>query len=300
MRFILIGLLAGLCPVGAAPVPKGVVDETTGLITFRNCRLIATEWSDGDSFRVLFRDNSFHTLRLYGVDCFETSERHPTDQRRLRSQRAYFGIAGSGGNERSSIKSALMLGSAAKDRVAELLADPFTVHTAWADGRGHPHHKRYYAFITEATGRDLGRVLVREGLARAFGVARARGVGVNREEYRKRLGDEELAAASRRVGAWKLTDWESLPEERRVERVREEEERLRALPLERASLNPNTASKLELMRLPGVGEVIAMRIIEAREEEAYLAPLDLQRVVGIGKHTIEKMAPYLSFEGKTP
>jgi len=300
VRVILMGLLVGMFPMGAEPLPQGVGDEITGLITFKNCQLIKTEWSDGDSFGVLFPDGSSHTVRLYGVDCFETSDRNPTDQRRLRSQRAYFGIAGSGGDERSSIKSAIMLGGAAKERVEELLSQPFLVHTAWADGRGHPRHKRYYAFITGAMGGDLGRLLVREGLARAFGVARARGVGVNREEYRKRLGDEELAAASRRVGAWKLTDWESLPEERRVERVREEEERLRALPLEGASLNPNTASKLELMRLPGVGEVIAMRIIEAREEEAYRAPLDLQRVVGIGKHTIEKMSPYLSFEGKTP
>ena len=85
-----------------------------------------------------------------------------------------------------------------------------------------------------------------------------------------------------------------------MERVREEEERLRALPLERASVNPNTASKLELMRLPGVGEVLAMRIIEARERGAYQTPADLLRVGGIGKHTAEKISPYLSFEGNKP
>ena len=297
---MLMGLLVGICPLAAESLPRGVVDEITGLTTFKNCRLITTEWSDGDSFGVRFPDGSAHTIRLYGVDCFETSNRHPTDQRRLRSQRAYFGIAGAGGDEKSSIKLAIMLGTVAKGRVGELLSQPFQVHTAWADGRGHPQHKRYYGFITGAAGRDLGQLLVREGLARAFGVARARRAGVNREEYRDRLRDEELAAASRRVGAWKFTDWETLPEERRVERVREEEERVRALPLERASVNPNTASKLELMRLPGVGEVLAMRIIEARERWAYQTPADLLRVAGIGKHTAEKISPYLSFEENKP
>lgn len=298
MHVILMGLLVGLCSLRAAPLPQGVVDEGTGLGTFTNCRLVPAQWNDGDSFGVLFPDGSTHTLRLYGVDCFETSERHPTDRRRLRSQRAYFGIAGSGGDERSSIKAAIMLGGAAKKRVGELLSEPFTVHTAWADGQGHPRHKRYYAFITEAAGGDLGRLLVREGLARAFGVARARRVGVNQEEYRDRLGDEELSAASRRVGAWKLTNWESLPEERRVERVREEEERLLSSSPEKASLNPNTASKLELMRLPGIGEVLAIRIIEGREEEAYRMPSDLRRITGIGKLTVARMVPYLFFGDK--
>ena len=294
---MLMGLLVVIYPVAAEPLPRGVIDEVTGLTTFKNCQLITTDWSDGDSFLVRFPDGSSHTIRLYGVDCFETSHQHPTDQRRLRSQRAYFGIARSGGDENSSIRAALMLGGVAKSRVLRLLSEPFQVHTAWADGRGHPRHKRYYGFITVATGEDLGQLLVREGLARAFGLARARRVCVNREEYRDRLGDEELAAASRRVGVWKLTDWKTLPEERRVERTREEEERLRALPLERASVNPNTASKFDLMRLPGVGEVLAMRIIEAREEWTYEAPMDLLRVVGIGKHTAEKISPYLVFGG---
>ena len=132
---MLMGLLAGICPVAADPLPTGVIDEVTGLTTFRNCRLITTEWSDGDSFVVGFPDGSSHTIRLYGVDCFETSNQHPTDQRRLRSQRAYFGIARTGGDENSSIRAALMLGGVAKSRVGRLLSQPFQVHTAWADGR---------------------------------------------------------------------------------------------------------------------------------------------------------------------
>ena len=52
------------------------------------------------------------------------------------------------------------------------------------------------------------------------------------------------------------------------------------------------------MRLPGIGEVLAIRIIEGREEEAYRMPSDLRRVTGIGKQTVARMAPYLFFGDK--
>ena len=290
-------LLVGGWQLAAEGLPRGLKNAETGLMTFSGCRLGEAEWADGDSFPVRFPDGTIHTLRLYGVDCFETTDRHQTDQRRLRSQRAYFGIARTGGNEQTSIRAAMALGVAARDRVEELLDQPFTVHTAWADGRGHPLHKRYYAFITGAKGRDLGGLLVREGLARAFGVARSRKPGVSRDEYKERLKDEELAAASRRVGAWKLTNWELLPEERRVERAQEQEEQAEERILEKYSIDPNTASRDELMRLPGIGEVMAVRIIEAREAGKFRTAADLRRVAGIGERTAARIALYLSFGG---
>ena len=70
---MLMGLLVVIYPVAAEPLPRGVIDEVTGLTTFKNCQLITTDWSDGDSFLVRFPDGSSHTIRLYGVDCFETS-----------------------------------------------------------------------------------------------------------------------------------------------------------------------------------------------------------------------------------
>jgi competence protein ComEA len=86
-----------------------------------------------------------------------------------------------------------------------------------------------------------------------------------------------------------------LPEQRRVERAQEEEENLRAAPLEKSSINPNTAARDELMRLPGVGEVTATRIMEERENKKFLTVEDLLRVPGIGRKTAEKFAPYLVF-----
>lgn len=301
MRAILFWLVAAIGVAEAQRVLTPVDKSGTGLKTYAGCQLVESEWSDGDSFPVLFPDSTTQMLRLYGVDCFETVNRHETDQRRLRSQRAYFGMGRAGGDEQASIALAKGLGLAARKRVRELLAEPFTVHTVWADGRGSPRFKRYYAFITEAQGRDLGGVLVREGLARAYGVARARAAGVSREEYKERLADEELSAASRRVGAWNHTNWQLLPEERRVARKMELEEKVKreSKPPEPRSIDPNQASRDELMRLPGIGEVMAMRILELREGESFRNPGDLRRVPGIGAKTVEKMTPYLVFPGKS-
>ena len=50
------------------------------------------------------------------------------------------------------------------------------------------------------------------------------------------------------------------------------------------------------MRLPGIGEVLANRIIEGRENGLYKKPDDLARVHGIGLGTIEKLRKYLNFQ----
>lgn len=61
------------------------------------------------------------------------------------------------------------------------------------------------------------------------------------------------------------------------------------------TVNINEASIEELMSLPGVGEVIALRIIKEREKGEFTASSDLLRVKGIGEKKLERIKNHLSF-----
>ena len=65
-------------------------------------------------------------------------------------------------------------------------------------------------------------------------------------------------------------------------------------------INPNTASHEELCELPGVGKVIASRIIAARAEKPFGRAEDLRRVQGIGAKTLERIRSQLFFETDQP
>lgn len=54
-------------------------------------------------------------------------------------------------------------------------------------------------------------------------------------------------------------------------------------------ININFATKEELMKLPGVGEVTANRIIEYREKSSFKKKEDLKNVNGIGEATYKKL-----------
>jgi competence protein ComEA len=58
-------------------------------------------------------------------------------------------------------------------------------------------------------------------------------------------------------------------------------------------INLNTATEAELEALPGVGPVIARRIIEGRP---YRSVDDLERVKGIGKKRLEEIRVLVSVE----
>lgn len=65
-------------------------------------------------------------------------------------------------------------------------------------------------------------------------------------------------------------------------------------------VNVNTASAAELERLPGVGETVALRIVEHREKNgAFKSVEDLMLVRGIGEKSFERIKPYVATSGAT-
>ena len=281
------GLLLG------ASLPFIAPCHADDLVELRNCILIKTKWADGDSFLVRSPERGEFTLRLYGADCMEWHVTDPTDERRLREQRRYFGITYARADSLASIELAKGYGEAAAKEVAKVLSGPFVVHTAFADARGDGKYQRSYGFVVTADNKDLASQLVSKGLARAIGVARVTYDGRTQSDYKEHLRDLELRAASQGLGIWADTNWDSLPEERRLQR---KEDREAELAFDDRNfrggekINPNTAARDDLMRLPGIGEVLANRIIEGRP---YTKIEDLQGVSGIGNAKFEQIRPHL-------
>ena len=259
------------------------------------CKHVPTEWADGDSFLVEGPDGKQLTLRLYGADCIEWHVSDESDARRLREQRRYFGISGPAGQSAASIQTAKDFGKAAAEETARALSKPFTIHTTFADARGDGKHPRVYAFVTTAEGEDLSARLVKLGLARAFGVYRETADGTSKAELEEHFDDLELQAARLGKGIWAKTDWMALPDERRAQREEEAELAEATGDAELAAgtkIDPNTAARDDLMRLPGVGEKTANLIIGGRP---YRKIEDLDRVDGIGEGTLKKLKPFLVF-----
>jgi DNA uptake protein ComE-like DNA-binding protein len=271
-----------------------IIRAADAIQTFPGCTLVEAEWADGDSFPVRLPDGRQVTARLYGADCIEWHVNDETLARRLRAQRRYFGIADT--DAASSMKTARDFGKQATLRTRELLAKPFTVHTAFAGARGNGETERAYAFVTTAEGKDLATILVEDGLARAFGVTRQLPDGTSGNEYREALADLELTAAASKKGIWSVTNWNELPADRADER-RESTELQTVLKDSQstAAINPNTATAEELESLPGIGEKLAERIIEARKIKPLQSIDDLLAIKGVTPKLVESLAPKLQF-----
>lgn len=265
--------LLGLCLASAA-----LAAPVQDLQEFRGCRLVAQEWADGDSFLVELEPGRTEVLRLYFVDCPETSATTETDQRRVREQSSYFGL--------DDHRTTMGFGRQAAEEVREVLQKPFTVHTVFSRALGRSAKPRIYAFVTLADGRDLGEHLVASGLARSHGVGRTTKNGVGTDEAKAHMDDVELGAAIGRKGIWEKTNPDKLVAMR--EARREEERQLREAFGLRADekVDANTATVDEIDLLPGVGPVLAERIVDGRP---YASIEDLRRVPGLGGKTFERL-----------
>lgn len=263
----------------------------------RDCRVVANESSDADSFNVRAGGREY-VFRLYFVDAPETDNSFPD---RVDEQAKYFGVTST---------QALQLGLHAKNFTREKLVRPFTVRTCRQDAMGRSALGRFYAFVETAEG-DLAELLVANGLAPVYGSA-ATPVGLSSpdREWRK-LQRLEREAKGARVGGWGAANGRMtarLPRppgktgpgsfeaffrpERGTPAVHENASSSpasAAAPLSGGKIDVNSATSTELLNLPGLGPVLAQRVIDARP---FMTADDLRKVKGIGPKKYEALRPF--------
>ena len=305
-----IGLLA-LAVVCTAPIDVNARDSKDWIV-LENCRLIPNPANDGDSFHASAGAREY-IFRLYMVDAPETDAMNPA---RLVEQAKYFAI---------TVPQAIEVGQAAKEFTREKLSEPFTVFTRMSDAMGHSKLERFYAFVQTKDG-DLGEQLVRDGLARNYGFkAVPPGLRNSGLEVEK-LQQFEDEAKQERIGGWavnagRLNVHAQKPAPFSVF-VAEKNTRSRTLPLantfhrlaaplsspstpavgsvepqrshvketiELGQIDINKATEKELKMIPGIGVIMAGRIIAARP---FRSADDLKKVNGIGDKKYAKIRPY--------
>ena len=263
-------------------------------ITLDNCQLIPNKANDGDSFHVRANDTEY-LVRLYFVDAPETASVGPE---RLIEQAEYFWV---------SVPQVIEIGLDAKKFVDAKLSEPFTVVTRLAGGLGRSKVQRIYGFVRTKEG-DLGEQLVANGLARIHGTTAAVPGGSTSADEREKLAQLENEAKRRQVGGWSLSGQQSngigpqsSPDASRSIPVTRTSSSL-AAPRSRGevksrakektqlgNIDINTATEKELTTVPGIGHVMAARIIAARP---FRSADDLKRVSGIGEKKYAQIRPY--------
>jgi len=278
----------------------------------KDCRLIPNPANDGDSFHVSAGAKEY-LFRLYFVDAPETDEMTP---RRLIEQAKYFVI---------TVPEAIEAGRAAKDFTRQKLSEPFTVFTHMSDALGQSRLERFYAFVQTREG-DLGEQLVRNGLARIYGFKTTPPGLRNSQEELAKLQQLEDQAKQEMIGAWGISaerlnahaqtqsSFSSfIPEQKIASRLASHGSPSVSSPIPQpvapsgrtspirmnkthakentplGRIDINTATEKELTTVPGIGHVMAARIIAARP---FRNADDLEKVSGIGNKKYAEMRPY--------
>jgi competence protein ComEA len=307
-----VSAVIGVAVLWAAAVNFPARGGSKEWIILKDCRLIANPANDGDSFHVSVGPNEY-LFRLYFVDAPETDEMTP---RRLVEQAKYFAI---------TVPQAIEVGRAAKEFTRQKLSEPFTVFTHMSDAMGQSRLERFYAFVQTSQG-DFGEQLVRNGLARSYGFKAAPPGLRNSQEELAKLQQLEDQAKQEKIGAWginagRLNAHAQTPASF-SSFVPEQKTRSRSAPADSSGgvypipqpvassartspvemnkthakektplgkIDINTATEKELTTVPGIGHVMAARIIAARP---FRSADDLKRVTGIGEKKYTQIRPY--------
>jgi competence protein ComEA len=259
-------------------------------ITLENCRLVPNVANDGDSFHVSVNGKEY-IFRLYLVDAPETDAVNPG---RLVEQAKHFGM---------TVPQVIEVGERAKAFVGEKLAEPFTVITHMANAMGRSNIERLYAFVQTKDG-DLGEQLIANGLARVHGTSAKRPGITSSATESERLKDLENQAKQAKLGGWAENIKRSSAPVASPTTVPSPSRTVPVAALPAASppttsksknlvgkLDVNTAAEKQLRDLPGIGPVLAQRIIAARP---FRSADDLKKVNGIGEKKYEKIRPYFN------
>ena len=306
-----VNALVAFVALWAAVVTLAARDGSKQWIVLNNCRLIANPANDGDSFHASAGAKEY-IFRLYMVDAPETDEMTPG---RLVEQANYFGI---------SVPQAIEVGRAATEFTREKLSEPFIVFTHMSDAMGQSRLERFYAYVQTKDG-DLGGQLVRNGLARIYGFKAAPPGLRNLRVEMEKLQQFENEAKQEKIGAWGVSigrlnatpansgpfshfapyqkprgpgtppaspSFLSTPKSRAPTAPGGAPELNRShlkekIPL--GGIDLNTATEKELTTVPGIGHVMAARIIAARP---FRSADDLKRVSGIGDKKYAQIRPY--------
>jgi DNA uptake protein ComE-like DNA-binding protein len=282
MRFFQrLFILALLLSLGVSPLRAG-----EHWVTYQDCRLIPNPANDGDSFHVRAGRKEF-IFRLYFVDTPETDASLPE---RVAEQAKYF---------RVSVPQTLQIGAEAERFTREKLSRPFTVETCKEDARGRSRLPRYFAFV-EMGSEDLAETLVRNGLARVYGAPGHPPDRAAPATEKRKLEQLERNAKSQKLGGWGVEAGRlntrattspsgSPPAGADSFEAFFHPKKLESAPNPGAKLDVNSASVEALQALPGIGPVLAERIIAARP---FQSADELQRVQGIGAKKYGLLRPF--------
>jgi DNA uptake protein ComE-like DNA-binding protein len=285
-------------------------------VTLQNCHFLSKRANDGDSFHVSVNGKEY-VFRLYFVDAPETTSEF---RDRVEEQAQYFGI---------TVDQVVKVGEMAKKYTREKLSGPFAIRTCFQDALGRSRIGRSYAIVQTANGDlgeqlvENGLARIHGNQSSPEGITSARREWQKLTLLQQKAKREKVGAWGVNEGRMTARA-QNLESAKGVDPFDEffHPEKLAAQPIppvtksdwpfpkltpaptfptlapplptapdapQNNKLDVNVASQAELENLPGVGPVMAQRIIAARP---FKSADDLRAVKGIGDKKYEKLRPY--------